>query len=246
MEDRKLALVTGGSRGIGRAIAISLAKSGMDLAINYNQDLGGANETKKLCESYGARVSVFQGDMSKEGDVDRLFTQIIDEFSKIDVLINNAGITKDGLIISMKEDDFRDVLEVNLFSAFYTMKRAARLMARRRQGNIINISSIVGIRGNAGQANYSASKAGLIGMTKSLAKELASRNIRVNAIAPGFIETDMTDRLKDDIKAKLLKEIPLNRFGQGEDIGNLVSFLVSKEAGYITGQVISVDGGMNI
>lgn len=246
MEARKVALVTGASKGIGRAIAKRLAQSNIDLVINYNRDLQGAEETRKECEKYGVRAMIIQGDMSKEDDVTTMFEKIIEEFGKIHILINNAGITKDGLMISMKDEDFRRVMEVNLFSAFYTMKTAARLMAKNRFGRIINISSIVGLRGNAGQANYSASKAGLIGMTKSLAKEMASRNIRVNAIAPGFIETDMTDKLDEKIKEKLLEEIPLKSFGQPEDIANLINFLVSEEANYITGQVISVDGGMNI
>ena len=184
--------------------------------------------------------------MSREEDVNFIFQKIIDEFGKIDILINNAGITRDGLLISMKEEAFRQVLQVNLFSAFYTMKLAARIMAKNRFGRIVNISSIVGIRGNGGQVNYSASKAGLIGMTKSLAKEMASRNIRVNAIAPGFIETDMTHRLNSNIKENMLEQIPVGYFGKPEDIGNLVNFLVSEEANYITGQVISIDGGMNI
>ncbi len=246
MKNRKLALVTGASKGIGKAIAIRLAQSNIDLVINYNKDLQGAEDTKKQCEKYGVRTKIVQGNMSREEDVDFLFKEIIDEFGKIDILVNNAGITRDGLLISMKEEDFRDVIDVNLISAFYTMKKAARLMARKRYGRIINLSSVVGIRGNTGQINYSASKAGLIGMTKSLAKEMASRNINANALAPGFIETDMTEKLDSKTKEKILNEIPLKRLGKPEDVANLVNFLVSKEADYITGQVISVDGGMNI
>ena len=246
MEDRRVALVTGASKGIGRAIAIRLAGSGIDIVVNYNRDLEGAEETKKECEKLGVKAHVIQGDMSKEEDVTRLFKEVKEEFKKLDILVNNAGITKDGLLISMKEENFRDVVEVNLFSAFHTMKQAARMMARQRQGKIINLSSIVGIRGNAGQVNYSASKAGLIGMTKSVAKEMASRNIAVNAIAPGFIETDMTEKLDDKVKEKLLEEIPFKKLGKPEDVSNLVNFLVSEEADYITGQVISIDGGMNI
>lgn len=246
MEDRKVALVTGASKGIGRSIAIRLARSGIDIIVNYNKDLEGAEGTKKECEKLGVKAYVIQGDMSKEEDVTRLFKEVKEEFNKLDILVNNAGITKDGLLISMKEENFRDVVEVNLFSAFHTMKQAARMMARQRQGKIINLSSIVGIRGNAGQVNYSASKAGLIGMTKSVAKEMASRNISVNAIAPGFIETDMTEKLDSKVKEKLLEEIPFKRLGKPEDVSNLVNFLVSEEADYITGQVISIDGGMNI
>lgn len=246
MESRKVALVTGASKGIGRAVSIGLAKSGIDIIVNYNKDLEGAEETKKECEKLGVKAYVIQGDMSKEEDVTRLFKEVKEEFNKLDILVNNAGITKDGLLISMKEENFRQVVEVNLFSAFHTMKQAARMMARQRQGKIINLSSIVGIRGNAGQVNYSASKAGLIGMTKSVAKEMASRNISVNAIAPGFIETDMTEKLDSKVKEKLLEEIPFKRLGKPEDVSNLVNFLVSEEADYITGQVISIDGGMNI
>lgn len=246
MENRKVALVTGASKGIGKAISVRLAQSNIDVVINYNKDLKGAEETKVECESFGVKAKIIQGDMSKEEDVKSVFKKIIDEFKKIDILVNNAGITKDGLLISMKEENFRDVIEVNLFSAFYTMKLAARTMAKNRYGRIVNLSSIVGIRGNGGQINYSASKAGLIGMTKSLAKEMASRNIRVNAIAPGFIETDMTQKLDSKTKDKILEEIPLKEFGKPEDVGNLVNFLVSSEADYITGQVISIDGGMNI
>lgn len=246
MGNRKVALVTGASKGIGKAISIRLAQSKIDVVINYNKDLQGAEETKKECEKYGVEARVIQGNMSKEEDVDFVFKEIIDEFGKIDILVNNAGITRDGLLISMKEEDFRDVIDVNLISAFYTMKKAARTMARNRFGRIINLSSVVGIRGNAGQINYSASKAGLIGMTKSLAKEMASRNINVNAVAPGFIETDMTEKLDAKTKDSILNEIPLKKLGKPEDVANLVNFLVSEEANYITGQVISIDGGMNI
>jgi 3-oxoacyl-[acyl-carrier protein] reductase len=246
MKKRRVALITGASKGIGRAIAIRLAQSNIDIIINYNNDLKGAEETQKQCSVYGIKSIILQGDMSMEEDVDSVFRESVDQFGKIDILVNNAGITRDGLLISMKEKNFREVIEVNLFSAFYTMKLAARILAKNRYGRIINISSIVGIRGNPGQANYSASKAGIIGMTKSLAKELASRNIRVNAIAPGFIETDMTNKLNDKVREKLLEEIPVKYFGKAEDIGHLVNFLVSDEASYITGQVISIDGGMNI
>ena len=246
METKKIALVTGASKGIGRAIAIRLAQANIDVIINYKGDLAGAQRTQEECASFGVEAKIMQGDMSKEEEVNDLFKEIMAEFGKLDILVNNAGITRDGLLISMKDESFRDVIEVNLFSAFYTMKQAARMMAKKRFGRIVNVSSIVGIRGNAGQINYSASKAGLIGMTKSLAKEMASRNIKVNAVAPGFIETDMTDKLDEKTKAQLLESILLKELGKPEDVANLVNFLVSDQADYITGQVISVDGGMNI
>lgn len=245
MENR-IALITGASKGIGRAIALRLSKSNIDIGINYNTDKDGALKTKELCEKNGVRAEIYQGDMSLGEDVELVFERILKDFECLDILINNAGITKDNLLMRMTEEDFKDVIDVNLNSAFYTMKAATRIMARKRKGNIVNISSVVGLRGNPGQVNYSASKAGLIGMTKSLAKEMASRNIRVNAVAPGFIESAMTDKLKDEVKEDLLKSIPLNRLGSGEDVANLVNFLVSDESNYITGQVLSVDGGMNI
>lgn len=246
MGTKKVALVTGASKGIGKAIAIRLAQAGNDVIINYNKDLAGAQSTQEACASYGVVAKLMQGDMSQEAEVNSVFKAIKAEFGKLDILVNNAGITRDGLMISMKDENFREVLEVNLYSAFYTMKEAARMMAKNRFGRIVNVSSIVGIRGNAGQINYSASKAGLIGMTKSVAKEMASRNIKVNAVAPGFIETEMTDKLDDITKLQLLESIPLKELGKPEDVANLVNFLVSDQADYITGQVISVDGGMNI
>lgn len=246
MENRLVALVTGASGGIGRAIATRLAQSDINIVIHYNRDLEGAKKTQKECEKYKVKTLVVKGDVSKKEEVDHIFDQIIREFGKIDILVNNAGITRDRLLIAMEDKDFIEVLETNLYSAFYTMRVAARLMAKERFGRIINISSVVGLRGNPGQVNYSASKAGLIGMTKSLAKEMASRNIRVNAIAPGFIETDMTGKLNHKVKKRFLSEIPVKYFGKPEDVGNLVNFLVSKEADYITGQIISVDGGMSI
>lgn len=246
MHNKKLALVTGASKGIGSSIARRLAKSGIDIAINYNSDLPGAEETKRACEEFGVRAEVYQGDLSLEEDVSRVFEEIIRDFNTIDILVNNAGITRDNILLRMSGEDFKEVIDVNLNSAFWTMKYATKIMMKKRSGNIVNISSVVGIRGNAGQINYSASKAGLIGMTKSLAKEVSSRNIRVNAVAPGFIQTKMTDRLDEKIKEKLLEEIPLKKFGSPEDVANLVNFLVSEESGYITGQVLNVDGGMSI
>lgn len=246
MDNRKVAIVTGASKGIGSAIAIRLAKSGINLAINYNKDLKGATKTKEECENLGVRAEIYQGDVSLEEDVSRIFQEIIKDFKTIDILVNNAGITKDNILLRMTGEDFKNVIDVNLNSAFWMMKLATKIMMKKRSGNIVNISSIVGLRGNPGQLNYSASKAGLIGMTKSLAKEVASRNIRVNAVAPGFIETKMTFGLKDEVKENILKEIPLKKIGSPEDVANVVNFLVSEESKYITGQVLSVDGGMSI
>lgn len=244
--NNKVALITGASKGIGRAIAVNLAKSNIDVVINYNGDLEGAEKTEELCKEYGVKTLIQQGDVKNSKVVEEMFGNIINEFGKIDILINNAGITRDNLIIRMKDEEFEDVIETNLISAFYTMKEASKLMMRKREGTIINISSVVGIRGNIGQVNYSASKAGLIGMTKSIAKELGSRNVRVNAVAPGFIDTKMTDKLNEKTKKEILKSIPLGKLGEVEDVAALVRFLVSDDAKYITGQVISVDGGMNI
>lgn len=246
MHDRRIALITGASKGIGSAIALRLAKAGINVAINYKNDLKGATYVKENCQSFGVKAEVYQGDMSLEEDVLRVFDEILKDFKTLDILINNAGITRDNFLIRMTEEEFKDVIDVNLNSAFWTMKLASKIMTKKRSGNIVNIASIVGLKGNIGQINYSASKAGLIGMTKSLAKELAKRNIRVNAVAPGFIKTNMTDQLKDKVKENILKEIPLNRFGNPEDVANMVNFLVSEESEYITGQVLSVDGGMNI
>lgn len=241
----KVALITGATRGIGKQIAITLAKQGFDIAVNYRTSNDSLDETVKEIESYGVRCLAVQGDVSVFGDCENMTKQVIEKFERIDVLVNNAGITKDMLFIRMKEDDFKQVIDVNLIGTFNMTKNVSQYMVKQRSGRIINISSIVGIHGNTGQANYSASKAGIIGLTKSLAKELASRNILVNAIAPGFIETDMTSTLKDDVKTNILNSIPLKREGKPEEVANVVKFLASEDSSYITGQVISVDGGMN-
>lgn len=241
----KVALITGATRGIGKQIAITLAKQGFDIAVNYRTSNDSLNETVKEIESYGVRCLAVQGDVSVFEDCENMTKQVIEKFERIDVLVNNAGITKDMLFIRMKEEDFKQVIDVNLIGTFNMTKNVSQYMVKQRSGRIINISSIVGIHGNAGQANYSASKAGIIGLTKSLAKELTSRNILVNAIAPGFIETDMTSTLKDDVKTNILNSIPLKREGKPEEVANVVKFLASEDSSYITGQVISVDGGMN-
>ena len=238
------AIVTGASRGIGREIAITLANSGYNVVVNYNGSENDAQETRKICEESGIKAMTFRADVSKYDQVQAMFDTAQGEFGTIDLLVNNAGITKDNLIVRMSEEDFDQVMDINLKGAFLCSKIAAKIMSKQRSGKIINISSVVGVTGNAGQTNYSASKAGLIGFTKSLAKELAKRNICVNAIAPGFIETDMTNVLTDSIKEKLGESIPLGRMGKTKDISDTVLFL--SNANYITGQVIIVDGGMTI
>lgn len=240
----KVALITGATRGIGKQIAIKLAKEGYDIAINYRKENEELANAKKEIENYNVKCLAVQGDVSNFDDTKRLVDEVINEFGAIDVLVNNAGITKDMLILRMQKEDFESVINVNLTGTFNVTKNVVPYMMKKRSGRIINISSVVGISGNAGQTNYSASKAGIIGFTKSLAKEVASRNILVNAVAPGFIETDMTSVLKDDVKAEIAKNIPLRRMGTADDVANVVKFLASEDSSYITGQVIQVDGGM--
>ena len=239
-----VALITGGTRGIGKAIAIKLSKSGYDIAINYRKENDELNKFKNEIEENGVKCALIKGDVSKFEECEVFVKETVEKLGSIDVLINNAGITKDMLLMRMKKDDFCSVIDTNLVGTFNVTKNVIGYMMKARHGNIVNISSVVGISGNSGQTNYSASKAGIIGFTKSLAKEVASRNIRVNSVAPGFIETDMTNVLKDDIKDEISKNIPLKRMGKAEDVANVVNFLVSDESSYITGQVINVDGGM--
>ena len=240
----KVAFITGATRGIGRQIAITLAKEGFDIAINYRKENEDLIETKKLVEDQKVKCFTVQGDVSSFEDSERMVKEIIEEFNHIDILVNNAGITKDMLLMRMKKEDFESVIGVNLVGTFNITKNVIPYMMKNRSGRIINVSSVVGISGNAGQTNYSASKAGIIGFTKSLAKEVGSRNILVNAVAPGFIETQMTDVLKDEVKEEISKTIPLKRMGTVEDVANVVKFLASKDSSYITGQVINIDGGM--
>ncbi|MBR3599605.1 MAG: 3-oxoacyl-[Lachnospiraceae bacterium] len=242
--DGKTAIVTGGSRGIGRSICLALAKAGANVVTCYAHGADGANETVKLCEELGVRAMAMKADVANYEDVSAMVSKTKEEFGSIDILVNNAGITKDNLMLKMTEADFEQVIDTNLKGAFLFTKDVSKIMLKQRSGRIINISSVVGVFGNAGQVNYAASKAGLIGMTKSVAKELASRGITSNAIAPGFIETDMTAALNDSVAEEMLKAIPLKRMGTGEDIANTVVFLASDYASYITGQVICVDGGM--
>lgn len=240
----KVAFITGATRGIGRQIAITLAKEGFDIAINYRKENEDLIETKKLVEAQNVKCFTVQGDVSSFEDSERMVKDIIEEFNHIDILVNNAGITKDMLLMRMKKEDFESVIGVNLVGTFNITKNVIPYMMKNRSGRIINVSSVVGISGNAGQTNYSASKAGIIGFTKSLAKEVGSRNILVNAVAPGFIETQMTDVLKEEVKEEISKTIPLKRMGTVEDVANVVKFLASKDSSYITGQVINIDGGM--
>ncbi len=246
MSDRKTALVTGGSRGIGRAVCCRLAEEGYDIVLNYQSGAEAAEETVRLLEKLGVKALAVQADVASSADCDRLIKEAIDLNGGIDVLVNNAGITKDGLSARMKDEEFDAVIDVNLKGSFYMMRGVSRHMLRRKKGHIINMSSIVGIRGNAGQINYSASKAGVIGMTKSLARELASRKITVNAVAPGFVATDMTGKLTEAQAEAVMNQIPMKEMARPEDIANVVAFLAGEESRYITGQVISVDGGMGI
>ncbi|MFR7874097.1 MAG: 3-oxoacyl-[acyl-carrier-protein] reductase [Christensenellales bacterium] len=240
----KIALITGGTRGIGKQIALTFAKEGYNIAINYRTENEDLKNTKKEIEENNVKCFTFQGDVTNFKDCEQFVKQIVEEFGNIDVLVNNAGITRDTLLMRMKEEDFKQVIDTNLIGTFNVTKNVIGNMIKARNGRIINISSVVGISGNAGQTNYSASKAGIIGFTKSLAKEVASRNITVNAVAPGFIETQMTDVLKDDIKEEIAKKIPLKRMGTPQDVANVVKFLASDDSSYITGQVINIDGGM--
>ncbi len=243
---KKIALITGASRGIGKEIALALAKEGYDIAFSFNSNREMAEIVKHEIEEIGSKAVAIKADVSSKEDVDNMIKLIGEELGTVDILVNNAGITKDNLLIRMSEEDWDDVITVNLKSAFLTTKAVARSMMKKRYGKIINLSSVVGIMGNAGQANYSASKAGLIGLTKSTAKEFAGRGIRVNAIAPGFVSTDMTNALSDEVKETMLKAIPLGYFASTKEISDLVVFLASEKSDYITGQVIEIDGGMNI
>lgn len=240
----KAALVTGASRGIGRAVAIALAKKGYAVAVNYAGSQKAAEDVKAAIEAEGGRAIVIQGDVSKAEDVEKVFAAVKAEFGRLDVLVNNAGITRDSLLLRMKEENWDAVIDTDLKSGFLAIKAAAPIMMKQRKGAIINIASVVGITGNVGQINYSAAKAGVIGMTKTAAKELAARGIRVNAVAPGFIETSMTDVIPEKIRENMIHSVPLGRMGQAEDVANAVCFLASEEASYITGQVLKVDGGM--
>lgn len=246
MLNGKTALITGASRGIGKAIALKFAKEGANIAIVYAGNEIAANETKNEILSLGVNANIYRCDISDFIATKELVNNVIVDFGGIDILINNAGITKDSLIISMSEENFDAVIDTNLKGAFNMIKHTYSHFIKKRSGRIINMTSVIGITGNAGQSNYASAKAGLIGLTKSVAKELASRNVTCNAIAPGFIETDMTDKLSDKTKETVLEHIPLKRLGTPEDIANLAAFLASDLSSYITGEIIKIDGGMCI
>ncbi|MFL5803031.1 MAG: 3-oxoacyl-[acyl-carrier-protein] reductase [Roseiflexaceae bacterium] len=240
----KVALVTGASRGIGQAIATTLAGAGATVVVNYKSNAAAAEEVVRAITAADGQASATQADISRPEEVERLFKALLDQHGRIDILVNNAGITRDTLLLRMKEDDFDAVIATNLRGAYLCTKAALRPMTRARGGRIINITSVVGMMGNAGQSNYAAAKAGIIGFTKSAAREMASRNITVNAVAPGYIETELTGVLSDTVRQAILENIPLGRLGQPQDVANLVCFLASDAAAYITGQTLTVDGGM--
>lgn len=246
MSERKLALITGGSRGIGRAVCVALAKKGMDIAFTYSRGAEAAGETIALCRECAEDliVKAYQADVTDSDACTELVKTVMADFGRIDVLVNNAGVTRDGLIMRMSNEDFDTVMNTNARGAFYMMREVSRIMLKKRSGSIVNISSIVGVKGNAGQVNYAASKAAVIGMTKSLARELAGRKINVNAVAPGFIRTDMTMSMDEKIRESIAAGIPFGEMGAPEDVANAVVFLAGDESRYITGQVLCVDGGM--
>ncbi|MGN8968630.1 3-oxoacyl-[acyl-carrier-protein] reductase [Intestinimonas sp. HCP28S3_D6] len=242
----KCALVTGGSRGIGRAVCLELARQGARVAVNYAGNAAAAEETVKACEAQGVEAFAIQADVADAAACETMVKEVLTRFGRLDILVNNAGVTRDGLMPMMKEADWDAVLDINLKGAFHCMKAVYRPMMKQKYGRIVNLSSIVGLRGNAGQANYAASKAGLIGLTKSMAKELAARNVTVNAVAPGFIDTDMTAALPEKAREAMLTTIPMGRLGQAEDVAKAVAFFAGDESAYVTGQVLCVDGGMAV
>ena len=244
MEEKKTVFVTGASRGIGKEVALKFAENGYDVIINYVSDKTDVDALRKEFEEKGANSLILKADVSNEEEVKDVVEKAIEKFGKIDVLVNNAGITKDNLLMRMSQEDFDKVIDINLKGTFLVTKAVTKYMMKKRSGSIVNLASVVGVVGNAGQCNYSASKAGIIGFTKSIAKEVASRNIRANAVAPGFIETDMTNVLSDTVKESIHNQIPLKRMGSSKEVAELIYFLGSEKSSYITGQVVNIDGGM--
>jgi 3-oxoacyl-[acyl-carrier protein] reductase len=242
----RVAVVTGGGRGIGRAIAARLAEEGANVAISYRSNDAAAEETAQKVRDAGAKCEIFKGDVASPEDVRALFAGVSDAFGRVDILINNAGITRDNLMMRMKEDEFDEVLRTNLKGTYVCTRAALRPMVRARWGRIVNVGSVVGLVGNAGQANYAASKAGIIGFTKSVAREVAQRGITVNAVAPGYVETELTGGLPEGVKEQILAQVPSGRFGEPKEVAEVVAFLSGEGAGYITGQTIAVDGGMTM
>jgi len=246
IEEGRVAIVTGGGRGIGRAIAVRIAREGANVAISYRSNDSAAEETAKAVREAGTKCEVFKGNVASPGDVEALFKGVSDAFGRVDILVNNAGITRDNLMMRMKEDEFDDVLQTNLKGTYLCTRAALRPMVRARWGRIVSMSSVVGLVGNAGQANYAASKAGIIGFTKSVAREVAQRGITVNAVAPGYVETELTGTLPEDVKDRIKAQVPMGRFGEAEEVAEVVAFLAGEDAGYVTGQTIAVDGGMTM
>ena len=246
IQEGRVAIITGGGRGIGRAIAVRLAQEGANVAISYRSNDAAAEETAQKVRGAGAECELFKGDVASPDDVQALFKGVSDAFGGVDILVNNAGITRDNLMMRMKEEEFDEVLRTNLKGTYLCTRAALRPMVRARWGRILNVSSVVGLVGNAGQANYAASKAGIIGFTKSVAREVAQRGITVNVVAPGYVETELTGGLADQVKDQILAQVPAGRFGEPEEIAEVVAFLAGEGAGYVTGQTIAVDGGMTM
>ncbi|HEX5912843.1 MAG TPA: 3-oxoacyl-[acyl-carrier-protein] reductase [Rubrobacter sp.] len=246
IERGRVAIVTGGGRGIGRAVAVRLAAEGANVAISYRSNDDAAQETAEAVREAGVECEVFKGDVASPEDVQVLFEGVKGAFGRLDILVNNAGVTRDNLIMRMKEEEFHEVLRTNLGGTYLCTRAALRPMIRARWGRIVNVSSVVGLVGNAGQANYAASKAGIIGFTKSVAREVAQRGITANAVAPGYVETELTGSLPEDVKEAIRTQVPMGRFGEAEEVAEVVAFLAGEGAGYVTGQTIAVDGGMTM
>jgi 3-oxoacyl-[acyl-carrier protein] reductase len=246
IERGRVAIVTGGGRGIGRAIAARLAEEGANLAVSYRSNDAAAEETAKAVRAAGVKCELYKGDVASPEDVEALFKGVSDDFGRVDILVNNAGITRDNLMMRMKEEEFDEVLRTNLKGTYLCTRAALRPMVRARWGRIVNVSSVVGLVGNAGQANYAASKAGIVGFTKSVAREVAQRGITLNAVAPGYVETELTGSLPEDVKDQIRNQVPMGRFGEAEEVAEVVAFLAGEGAAYVTGQTIAVDGGMTM